>query len=122
MPLRYDLSKIKDYKTVCIRADGELEVITETLIKTDVGISRITDMNSEEYFRRLCLLAAVEGAPAIHGDGTPWFITQDDVIAHIGLDTNHTSLSDARFRRAIHEMLDEKAKQLRIQLRVKVVV
>lgn len=122
MPLRYELSNIKDFETVCLMPDGELKVITEVLIKTAVGISRITDTNAAEYFERLCLLAAVEGAPAIHGDGTPWFITQDDVNAHIGLDTNHTSVSAARFRRAIHEMLDEKAKQLRIKLRVKVEV
>jgi hypothetical protein len=120
----YKLSEIKDFETVCFldRATHTLNPVTSALIQNDVGITRITAMNSQETFHRFCLLAVICGAPMVRGDGSEWFITQDDVVAHIGLVTGWRPLTAAGFRKALFETLEEKAKQLRIKYRTKVMV
>lgn len=125
MPRRFDLSKIKDFETVCYidtPLGRILNPITEALITFDVGVREITAPNAEETFRRHCVLAALQGPLLIRGDGSPWYITQNDVIAHIGLVTNNATLTEAAFKRAIYELLEDKAKQLRIKYRVQVKV
>jgi len=123
MPLRYDLSKIEGFEALCYvdtPLGRVLNPVTEALIINDVGYREITAMNSADFFHRHCLLAAVLGAPVINGDGSDWYFTQGDVNAHIGLVTNHTQLTDSKFKAAVWQLVEEKARKLRIQHRVKV--
>jgi hypothetical protein len=125
MPLRYDLTNICDWQSVCyIDTDTgrKLNPVTNALILNDVGYREIKAAESAYYFERLCMRMAITGAPMMRCDGSDWYITQDDVIAHIGLVTNHRSLNEGKFNIALVQLLEDKAKQLRIQLRCKVKV
>jgi hypothetical protein len=91
MPLHYRLDKIEGYATVCYVGEGEdLHPITESLIwlGNAGGYFTITERNADEVFWRVSILAELWGAPAMTGDGKPWFITEEDVRKHIGLSTN----------------------------------
>lgn len=89
MSLNYDLSKIKDYETVCWIPDLEhpsrdkmMNPVTEQIIFSclSTGIGEITEANWEEWWVREWIWNKAHGY-AMH-------LTPDNVKAHIGLTTN----------------------------------
>lgn len=102
MTVNYHLDKIEKYQEVCWIGEGEnrrMHPITEALIwlGNGGGYSGITEANAGEIFRRVSILAELWGPPAMHGDDTPWFITQEDVRKHIGMSMNWTAKTKTKF-------------------------
>lgn len=89
MSLDYTLSNIENWSEVCLDDDGSLRPVTEVLIFTtmSVGIGEITEANVTEWIARLAITEAIDGGSIIAPDGQR-SITEDEVIAHIGLSTN----------------------------------
>lgn len=90
MSLNFNLSQIQDYKVTCFNVAGEMVPATESLIFSTlvVGIPEITKGNHETFLRRLNLWETARGY-----DLTPAAV----VKAHIGLKTNASPRSKARF-------------------------
>lgn len=106
MSLDFKFDKVADYKNVCWEADpmpGQPErkrvaVVTERLIwaTMSIGMSRITEDNYEEFFKRLALYETL-----IVGWGGRDRTTLADVRKHIGLTTNacYKDEKEASFRK-----------------------
>lgn len=108
MSLDYNLSAIKDHKTVCFKEGGEMIPETERLIFSTlgVGIPKITKANHETFLRRLHLWETVYAMP----------LTPPDVVkAHIGLTTNASPCNKGRFitrmKQAMYEKLPKKLRE-----------
>lgn len=90
MSLNWNLSAIKDFHTVCWYAvEGEksqLKPVTNTLIWSTltVGMPEITQSNWKEFFMRLRFWENLF-CPFLDDHQ---FITQNQVVSHIGLKTN----------------------------------
>jgi len=114
MALHWDLSGIKDYKSVCWcdvpekeKADGDevqLTSVTNVLIWLTmiVGLNRITEKNAAMFYARIRVWEMLYGAMQNSGD----LISPTNVRDHIGLKTNACDYSDAAFRkRALSEAM-----------------
>lgn len=114
MSLDWDVSKIKDYKNLCyIKVDETTEVVrvnpvTETLIwsAAGCGIRGIAESTVAEFYARIKLQEALFGPLLYTGDGEPLEITVNDLIDHIGLDTNVTPRTRAQFLSQVRDQLD----------------
>lgn len=62
-----------------------------------IGIPEITAKNAEKFAQRLSLYQRITGPLIRYGDGTKAYITLEDVQQHIGMATNASALSDAKF-------------------------
>lgn len=113
MPLRLNVEKVKDVETVCFTGEGEnrrLHPITESLrdLGRNAGYSRITEANAAEVYRRVAILDELFGAPACHGDGSPWSVTEEDVRRHIGLTVNWSEKTKTQFNREVKAERDKR--------------
>jgi hypothetical protein len=102
MALNWNVGKVKDFKTVCYNADGKVNAVTETLIWASmiIGVSDITEKNAEEFFFRITMRERLHGALRRDWSGenpVDVFVTWDEVKAHIGLGTNATNMTRAKF-------------------------
>lgn len=102
MSLSYELSNIDNYESVCFEEiDGKRrkKPVTEALIfhTMGAGIGEITEKTLAEFYARVNAREKLHGAmvtnPELDAEGeiagwTPYFITEDDVRAHLGLTTN----------------------------------
>lgn len=89
MSLDWNVSHVLRHEQMCYRDDGSLNPITEALIwKTlSVGIGEITEANAAEFIARLAIIEAIDGFVIFEeGKGRP--ISEEEVVAHIGLRTN----------------------------------
>jgi len=106
MPLNYDLNKIKRFKSLYEKSHEtsgvRLKKIPETIILStiSVGIRSITEDNYVRFFNRLRILETVHG-PFLYKrtkkGPVPRLIELEDVKMMIGLDTNASEISRAKF-------------------------
>jgi hypothetical protein len=116
MSLNWDLSKIKDQETLCwvgVADDAPMNPITEALIFASIAIGTpmITAENVAEAYTRLSMWQDVVGALVVDVGGADRFVTPDDVRAHIGLKTNASAYTTAKFNGYIIKALREQAKR-----------
>ena len=113
MTLRTDYTKIKDYKSVCYDAAGNTTPITRAidLLSVPAGYSEITEENAGEVYRRLAILGELWGAPVHAADGTPVYISEQDVQRHIGFTSNASPLTKRAFDTQAAQERETQAKQ-----------
>lgn len=101
MSLDYNLSKVKDYQSVCYAADGEIAPATKSLVFSTlaIGMPELTKGNRVTFLRRLNLWEAAHGFP-LTSEGT--------VAAHIGMKTNAAPCSKGRFITRMKTIMFEK--------------
>ena len=102
MALNWNVSKVENFKTVCYNADGKVNGVTETLIWATmiIGMNGITEKNAEEFFFRISMREKLHGALRRDWSGenpVDVFVTWDEVKTHIGLGTNATNMTRAKF-------------------------
>ena len=102
MALNWNVGKVENFKTVCYNADGKVNAATETLIWATmiIGMNSITEKNAEEFFIRISMRERLHGALRRDWSGdkpVDVFVTWDEVKAHIGLGTNATNITRAKF-------------------------
>jgi hypothetical protein len=118
MALTFNLTKIKDYKTLCWtdagqNNDGEplfqVAPVTDALIwlMMFVGQRAITEKTAEEVFMRISMWESVIGPTLM---ARP--MTMADITAHIGLSTNVGNESKTVFHKKLIKDLREKATHL----------
>jgi len=89
MSLNWNLSKIADYRTVCLRevepGVDELRGATHNLIwlTMAVGMGTITPKNIDEWQFRLAVLNRLDEQPEMYEA-----LTREVLEAHMGLETN----------------------------------
>lgn len=99
MSLSFDLTNVKDYEEVCFEETEngrEQRAVTQALIfhAMGAGIGEITEETANEFYARVNAREKLHG-PMVHTPDdedptgwSPYFITREDVEAHIGLTTN----------------------------------
>lgn len=114
MSLRYDLTKIEDYKSRCYRVakdeNGEelkndhgapiwvVNPLTEHIIfmTMNVGIGEINKRTAQDFYNRVLFYERVFDSPR-RVDGERRFISAAEVKKHIGLSTNASRMSKKEF-------------------------
>lgn len=104
MPLQLDYLKIANWQDVCLVDDPKSGKrvehpwnFTMGIFLMHTGIQTITRKNAAEFYMRAKLIEACFGSLFTNGDGTPRYITTDDVKAYIGLSSNVSTYSSAQF-------------------------
>ena len=107
MALHWDLSKVQDADTLCWVTDPKskkerMNKVTETLIGLllAIGIGRITEKNALQVLARIKVIEKMYGAHLYtfeNDQPKDRFYTWDDIKAHIGLTTNVSDETDAKF-------------------------
>lgn len=123
MSLDFDVSKVKNFDVLTSipdpygrnKEDGTPKLswhpVTNALIwaTISVGMSSITEKNWIEFFQRVRAVERVSGAyvnrPNVSGAFDPkGFITPLEVYSHIGLHTNASSKTLAKFREDLYSL------------------
>ncbi len=108
MALHYDLKDVKaDWN------DDAIWPITNALIwgTMSVAMNSITEKDWREFYTRCHMIETIHGAWLFY-DHKPRFITPDDVQSHIGLHTNASQMTNARFKTSIDKRLRQQAAEL----------
>ena len=115
MALNFYLDKIENYKELCWEPAGQLGKDGEELVrikpKTDsiiwatmlLGLNKITEKNLVDWATRWKLAA---GVGWVYSE-----VTLEDIRAHIGLRTNASPLTAAKFRANLYKGVEREAKQ-----------
>jgi hypothetical protein len=114
MSLNWDLTKIKDSKSVCWTGEDNksLNAVTEVLIwgTMFVGIREITAHNVDVFAERLRVWwdADDDGGPLRewkdgHADPVSRHVTPEEVRAHVGLKTNATNYTERQWLKVLTE-------------------
>lgn len=109
MSLNFDLTKIKDTKSVCWTGTGDdarMNPITEVIIfgTMFVGIREITAHNAIVFHARLTEFWGDEGPLRVWKDGedpVSRHVTLEEVQAHVGLKTNASNYTDRQFAKVV---------------------
>ena len=98
MSLNYELTKIENWKTKCLKETGGVNGLCQSLIfaTIPVGIYEITEKNWKKFYARLHFCETVHG-PYLMRNGEPSMITPEEVKGYIGLSTNASTLTDSQF-------------------------
>lgn len=99
MALDWYFGKIKNFKQICFQ-NKKMNPISHSLIFATmvIGINEITKKNWAKFYARLNFWERVNG-PYLLKKGKPFLISAEEVKRHIGLSTNASVFSDARFLR-----------------------
>ena len=115
MALWYDLTAVEDREEKYphwLNTDGRktMNDVTNTLILVSIitGIPVITKKNSEEVFTRIRMSEMIHGGYFLDGDGGYRNITLQEVTDHIGLKTNASDITKAKFNGYMNRQMREK--------------
>lgn len=126
MSLNWNVEDVKDYETVCFYkatvadpnhgievGDRCMNGVTSALIWLSLAtmIGHIREDNAAEVYARIKLIEKLDGAMMRKG-GEDYFLTREDVQAHIGLSTNASFKDEPRskfLKRTATRFLDEAA-------------
>ena len=136
MPLNFDVSQVKDYKTLCTdpHDSKKWHPVTNCLIHKTmaVDLGDINERNVDEWWYRVRLLQLLDGPDFEFNDGQKFCLTYRDIKAHVGLRTNVTTkartywlkrlfnpsnrLRSLTQEKTAHELFAEKAAELAREL------
>lgn len=111
MALNWDLTKIKDFETVCFRTDAEgnrkLNPVTESMIwlTMHLGIGGLTKRHAPEFAKRLNVYQGIFG-PILFNESGPAYLGAEEVYAHIGLTTNVSHETRSKFMKRVWGHVD----------------
>lgn len=108
MSLNWNIDRIANFETVCLNTaeDGTrtLRPATEGLIWATmlVGLNGITEKNAPQFYARLSVWESLNGAIRSNATQSQPY-TVEEVRAHIGLGTNATIETDAKWGKRLIE-------------------
>lgn len=107
MALRFDLSGIKDWESVCLDDEGYRTDASEKLVMGMmlIGMSKITEKNWPEVWRRIYMIGELK---VFIGERP----TVADVVAHIGFTSNVKNETKATFHRRYVSILTRDADKI----------
>ena len=116
MSLNWNISNINDYKHICYltKDDGKeiLHPTTDAIIWLTliIGMGKITDDNANAFYSRVRAYELLRGAMLYDKMSRPNYIEYEDILAHIGLVTNSSKMTDAQFRRHLMFLHEQEVK------------
>lgn len=124
MGIRYDLTNVANFESLCYRrkVDGEIKLnpVTHTFIfaSLSLGFCEITEKNADEIFERFwifeqCFGVYINTSEILPGGRMitiPRRIRLEDVRAHIGLRVNASTMTKREFSAHIMRNLKRDAK------------
>lgn len=121
MSLNWELGKIKDWETVCRDSEGRVHPVTNALIwrLMVIGIGRITEDNAVEVYTRSRFYTGLGEHPIVRWDEKtkkhrPDDFTVEEILRHVGLWTNVTTETSARwYKRITDSYVREEAARFR---------
>jgi len=107
MALDWYFGKVENFKQVCFQ-NKKMNPVSHSLIFATmvIGMNEITKKNWAKFYARLHLWELIHGA-YLSKNGKPFLISADEVKRHIGLSTNASVFSDARFLRNFSRKLKD---------------
>jgi hypothetical protein len=98
MSLDFRVTDIKDYERITKDDAGDWRPVTTALVfmTMGVGMPRITEKNADEFYARVSIMEAINGA-VLRGPDGDVFLKREDVRAHIGLGTNAQTWTRPQF-------------------------
>ena len=115
MALTYDLTKVANWKeqypmTTYPNGEEGMNEITNVLIFSSMltGIREITKTNAKEVFTRIRMSETIHGGYFSDGNGGYRNITLKEVTDHVGLKTNASDISKAKFNGNLNKQMREK--------------
>lgn len=116
MSLNYSVKEIPDHITTSPFDKDKWHPVTNYLIWSSLitGIGSITKANVDEVFRRIAIIQkldepAVTFMDSLTKDWVNVYITREDIVNHIGLWTNASTLTEVQFNKKIMERLSREA-------------
>lgn len=116
MSLNYNYSAVPDYITVSPFDKERIHPVTNYLIWSSLitGIGSITKSNVDEVFRRIAVLQKLNGSDIqyvdpLTNDLREIPVTRQDIVNHIGLWTNASTLTEVQFDKKIMKELSREA-------------
>lgn len=116
MSLNYNYSAVPDYITVSPFDENRIHPVTNYLIWSSLltGMGSITKSNVDEVFRRIAVLQKLNGADIqyvdpLSKDLREIYVTRQDIVNHIGLWTNASTLTPAQFDKKMMSQLSRDA-------------
>lgn len=90
MSLDFNYKNVKNADEVMFNENDEMKPLSTAMVYATLvtGINEITEENWKEFYARVHLWEKARGNYVTMGDGTPHFITPEEVKEHIGLKTN----------------------------------
>lgn len=95
MALTADYTGVRDWNT--IRGNEAVTRDTLALMTMAVGMYEITEANARDFYARVSFWEKVNGAQR-YDDGTPVYLTPEDILRFIGLRTNASPMTEAKYR------------------------
>lgn len=111
MALTWNLSGIKNWETVCRTEDQTMNAVTHTIILLTMpcGMPSITEKNWQDFFVRVDILQRRDKGAFLYedkdGKTVPYYLTPKDIQDHIGLTTNASKETDAKWERRVSKYL-----------------
>ena len=98
MSLNWNIENIENHKQVCFLEDGKMNPVTNALIWStiSVGLGSITDKNVDEFSARFRVIEKIHG-PFVMKDGKDYYLTDEEIAAHIGLYCNVSNETRAQW-------------------------
>lgn len=95
MSLNFDYTQVEGFDQM----DENERVTGDSLVWATmaVGINHISKENAQEFFTRVSAVEMLSGAYRISGDTGPLPFTPEDVLRFVGLRTNASVLTKAKF-------------------------
>ena len=119
MTFNVDYTGIANWESVVTAPDGNLCAATLALqwAMLPMGYNRITAATVEDVVMRFRVWKALIGEPTAYMNGEPYWPTVDDVIRHIGLQSNATPMTWPQFmKHAVAESIGTSRKELKREL------
>ena len=120
MGLTYDLTKVKDWDTKYPNVvtknykdedEYSMNPITNIIIFGTIitGIRDLTEKTAKEFFTRLKMSELASGEGYLRNGDGPRGITYQEVLDHVGLHTNASDITKAKFNNNMSRNLRDKA-------------
>lgn len=115
MSLHWSVKDVKDHEALCFEEDGQtVKGLTWTLILStmNVGIGRITADNAPKFYARISLIEKLFGAllrRVVDGKPVDVLFEPEWIWQHVGLYTNVSFESDAKWRKRILDSFERDA-------------
>ena len=126
MALRWELTRIGQWETTCfmydeVRCQRTMNAVTNALITACmfVGMNEITSENAEQFAIRLLEYERVtgDGLLYVHSQQKERMPNWQEVQSHIGLSTNASKMSNAKWRGHLTTLLRDNATRALITMK-----
>jgi hypothetical protein len=117
MSLDWDATAVVNYDALIEEERGTVLLDAAIFMCLSVGIGSITKKTYKEWYRRVWLVEAVQGAMRKNGDGTDTYFTEAEAYRLVGLKTNAGMMNRNKFTAFVKDLALNHAITIRARTR-----